>query len=89
MSYEMATGEPVKNALQHLPCERVIEVHIAGGRLSKGEQGPIYIDAHESRILPQTWDMLESMLPELPAVKAVCYECEGVDEVEVIDNLKK
>ncbi len=72
VSYQMASGRRVKDALDELPCERVVEVHIAGGRLSKGKDGPIYIDAHECTILEQTWQMLEAMLPELPNVKAVC-----------------
>ncbi|MFT5132522.1 MAG: hypothetical protein ACI9SC_000988 [Gammaproteobacteria bacterium] len=87
VSYEMASGNKVRDALQDLPCERVVEVHIAGGRLKKGEAGPIYIDAHESETLDQTWTMLEEMLPVLPNLKAVCYECEGVDETRVLSML--
>ncbi len=89
VSYEMASGKRVRDALDALPCERVIEIHIAGGRLKKGDAGAIYIDAHESTILEQTWTMLEEMLPELPNVKAVCYECEGVDEATVFSTLKR
>ena len=89
VSFEMANGKAVRDALADLPGERVVEVHIAGGRLKKGENGPIYIDAHESSILDQTWTMLEEMLPELPNVKAVCYECEGVDEKTVLRTLKR
>jgi uncharacterized protein len=89
VSYEMASGKRVREAMNALPCERVVEIHIAGGRLKKGEHGPIYIDAHESSILEQTWTMLEDMLPELPNVKAVCYECEGVDEKTVLSTLKR
>lgn len=89
VSYEMASGRQVRDALDELPCERVVEVHIAGGRLKRAEDDPIYIDAHESSILEQTWLMLEAMLPELPNVKAVCYECEGVKEDLVLATLKR
>ncbi len=89
VSYEMASGKKVKDALEQLPCERVIEVHIAGGRLKEAGDGPIYVDAHECTILEQTWDMLEAMLPVLPNVKAVCYECEGVKESSVLTKLKR
>jgi len=89
VSYEMASGRRVRDALHELPRERVVEVHIAGGRLKKSRMGPIYIDAHESSILEQTWEMFESMLPELPNVKAVCYECEGVEEGNVLPTLKR
>ena len=89
VSYEMATGKAVTDALISLPRERVVEVHIAGGRIKQGEQGPVYIDAHEHTIQSQTWKMLERMLPELPNLKAVCFECEGVDEKTVLSVLKR
>ena len=89
VSWEMASGEKVTEHLDELPCERVIEVHVAGGQLKKGEQGPIYIDAHESTILEPTWKMLETMLPHLPNLRAVCFECEGVEENRVMSTLEE
>jgi len=89
VSYEMASGRKVRDALDELPCERVVEVHVAGGRLKKGDAGPVYVDAHECTILEETWQMFDQMLPELPNVKAVCYECEGVNENSVLTTLKK
>ncbi len=89
VSYEMASGLSVLDAIDELPVERVIEVHIAGGRLKEGETGPIYVDAHECSIVDQTWQMFETMLPLLPNVKAVCYECEGVNESTVLTTLER
>lgn len=89
VSYEMASGRSVLDAIDELPVERVIEVHIAGGRLKEGKAGPIYVDAHECAIVEQTWQMFEAMLPRLPNVKAVCYECEGVNESSVLATLKR
>lgn len=93
VSYEMASGRSVLDAIDELPCERVVEIHIAGGRLKEGNKeagaGPIYVDAHECTIVDQTWQMLESMLPRLPNVKAVCYECEGVNENTVLTTLER
>jgi uncharacterized protein len=89
VSYEMASGRKVLNAIDELPCERVVEVHIAGGRLKDGKEGPIYVDAHECEIVEQTWKMFEDMLPRLPNVKAVCYECEGVNEGTVLSTLDR
>ncbi len=89
VSYEMASGRRVLEAIDELPVERVIEIHIAGGRLKEGDAGPIYVDAHECEIVEQTWQMLEDMLPRPPNVKAVCYECEGVNESSVLATLKR
>ncbi|NKB35786.1 MAG: DUF692 family protein [Gammaproteobacteria bacterium] len=89
VSYEMASARKLVEAFNGFPFERVVEVHVAGGKLRKGETGPIYIDAHESSILDQTWAMLDNILPRLPTVRAVCYECEGVDEPTVLNTLER
>jgi uncharacterized protein (UPF0276 family) len=87
VSYEMASGQTVDIA--QLPCDNVIEIHIAGGKLKQAEDGPVYVDAHEDQILDETWAMLEKLLPHLPNVKAVCYECEGVAEERVMPTLQR
>lgn len=89
VSYEMASDKKIKDELSLLPLDHVVEVHVAGGRLRQGEQGPVYIDAHEKAILDETWAMFETMLPELPEVRAVCFECEGVDEDTVMNTLDR
>ena len=72
-----------------MPVERVVEVHIAGGLIKKSDSGPVYVDAHEREIIPETWQMFDAMLPQLPNVKAVCFECENVNETLVKETLKK
>ena len=89
VSYELATGHTLVDHIDALPVERVIEVHIAGGKIKQSGNESIYIDAHESSIQTATWKMLKSMLPLLPNVKAVCYECEGAKEKQVIESLTK
>ena len=89
VSYEMASGKSIAAQLAELPEERVVEVHIAGGKIKQGQQGPIYVDAHECEIVSDTWGMFEDMLPALPNVKAVCFECENVNEHRVLDTLER
>lgn len=87
VSYEMASGQRID--ISQLPCGNVIEVHIAGGKLKPAQDGPVYVDAHEDQVLDETWAMLDYLLPHLPNVKAVCYECEGVDEQRVMPTLQR
>jgi uncharacterized protein (UPF0276 family) len=87
VSYEIASGKRVLDAFDALPAGRVIEVHIAGGRLRQVADGPVYVDMHEAPVLPETWAMLEALLPRLPSVKALCYECEGLDADTVMSVL--
>jgi uncharacterized protein (UPF0276 family) len=85
VSYELASGQSLREQLSRLPRERVIEVHIAGGRLERG----LYVDAHERDILPEAWRMLHDLLPHLPSLRAVCFECEGKSEAEVLSTLER
>ncbi len=87
VSWEMASGQRVMDHLGELPVERVVEAHIAGGKLQPGHPGPIYVDSHESPILPPVWDLFDAMLPVLPRLRAVCYECEGMDGDTVMATL--
>ncbi|MEM7027500.1 MAG: DUF692 family multinuclear iron-containing protein [Pseudomonadota bacterium] len=89
VSYEMASGNQIINELNQLPLERVIEVHVAGGKIKSTTSGPVYVDAHECQILDETWAMFKQMLPALPNVKAVCFECENVNQKQVFNSLHK
>ena len=86
VSYQLATGTSVLDDLHLLPVERVIELHIAGGRLINSDN-PVYVDAHEEDVLDETWQMFDALLPHLPNIKAVCFECEGVAEEKVFSTL--
>lgn len=89
VSWEMAGGGRVLDARGSFDFGRVVEVHVAGGRLHAGDHGPVYVDAHECPILDETWRMLESLLPLLPNLKAVCYECEGIAQEQVMLTLSR
>jgi uncharacterized protein (UPF0276 family) len=89
LSYELATQTRERDRLAALPVERVIEVHIAGGRLEERGQRSVYIDAHDRDILPGAWQLLDELLPRLPRLKAVCFECEGQSEPRVLETLAR
>lgn len=89
VSWEMASGNLVLADAHNFPFDRVVEVHIAGGKLQSSAKGSFYIDAHECAILPETYKMLETLLPLLSRLKAVCYECEGIQEKNIITNTLK
>jgi uncharacterized protein (UPF0276 family) len=89
VSYEMATQRRAGTELAALPVERVIELHIAGGRLEQQGERSVYVDAHDRDILPAAWQLLEELLPRLPELKAVCFECEGQSEARVLDTLTR
>jgi uncharacterized protein len=62
--------------LDNFPLERIVEMHIAGGRLTN-TQGFTYIeDDHSPEPLPAAWEILEYVIPRAPNLRAIVYECE-------------
>lgn len=93
VSYEMASGRKIADESRDFPWQRVIEIHVAGGRIEQAGQPvaaattPVYIDAHEQPILPATWEMFTAILPRCSNLKAICFECEGSDQPRVLETL--
>jgi uncharacterized protein (UPF0276 family) len=90
VSYELAAKKKIFDEDEGFPWDRVVELHVAGGRIEVGEDGErIYVDAHERPILDETWEMLCELLQRADQVRAVCFECEGTTEEEVLSTLEK
>lgn len=74
--YQRALGHEPLDGLADFPLERVVEVHVAGG-IERSHDGMVWIeDAHAPVVLDDTWRILESLLPRLPNLRAVVFECE-------------
>jgi len=57
-------------AVERLSLERVLEIHVSGGRLQEG----FWTDAHEGRVPEPVWLLLEQTLPHCPNVAGVVFE---------------
>lgn len=74
--YQRTQGLPWDAALDRLPLERVVEVHLAGG-VERQHEGLSWVeDAHGKDILPDAWRLFEAVAPRAPNLKAVVFECE-------------
>ena len=74
--YQHSQNLPLHTALDGFPCERVIELHMAGGS-TQFFQGLEYIeDDHNPEILALTWSLFEMISPRLTELRAVIFECE-------------
>ncbi|GAA0984087.1 hypothetical protein GCM10009555_057170 [Acrocarpospora macrocephala] len=58
------------DVVAELPLERVVEVHLAGGR----EYAGYWVDAHSGPVPPEVLDIARQVIPRLPNLKAVVYE---------------
>jgi uncharacterized protein (UPF0276 family) len=57
-------------AIDRTRLDRVIEIHVAGGRLEDG----FWMDAHDSRVPNPVWKLLEYTLPRCPNIAGVVFE---------------
>ncbi|HUB13753.1 MAG TPA: DUF692 family protein [Acetobacteraceae bacterium] len=53
-----------------IPLDRVWEIHLAGGQEAAG----LWMDAHCGLVEPVLIDLLEELVPRLPALRAVMFE---------------
>jgi uncharacterized protein len=57
-------------AIDRVAMDRVVEIHIAGGSWRNG----FWMDAHDGRVPPKVWELLEYTLPRAPNVAGVVFE---------------
>ncbi len=74
--FQRARGLDPLTALDGFPCDRVVELHIAGGTVRDHEGFAWVDDDHGSEILPETWQIAEYLTARAPNLKAVVIECE-------------
>jgi len=74
--YQQLHGLAATTALDGFPLERVVEVHVAGGTLRSHEGFSYVDDSHTPEPIPETWEILEHVLPRASNLRAIVYECE-------------
>jgi uncharacterized protein len=57
-------------AIDRMPLDRVVEIHVAGGSLRDG----FWMDAHDGRVPERVWEMLEYAIPLVPNLAGVVFE---------------
>lgn len=74
--YQRSQGHPPLTGLEDFPLERVVELHVAGGRFLEHEGYAYVEDDHSPEVLDDTWRIFEHVVPRTPNLKAVVFECE-------------
>jgi uncharacterized protein (UPF0276 family) len=76
-------------ALDGFPLERVVELHVAGGAPVDVDGLALVDDAHGPEPLPDTWQIVEAVLPRARNLRAIVYECEKNAVDDVLDNFRR
>ena len=62
--------QSVAEFCKSIPLERVWEVHLAGGEAAGG----FWVDAHSGLVEPALMEIVASIVPQLPALRAIIFE---------------
>lgn len=74
--FQRARGHAPLTAFDGFPWDRVVELHIAGGRLHDEAGLPWIEDDHGPEVLPDTWQIAAEAARRAPNLKAIIVECE-------------
>lgn len=74
--YQRLAGHDPLTAFDHVPWDRVLELHVAGGR-AHDDHGFCWVeDDHGTDVLPDTWAIVEAAVARATNLRAVVVECE-------------
>lgn len=74
--YQRLTGREALDGFDHLPWDRVVELHVAGGRERELGGFRWVEDEHGPELLPDTWAIARAALERASNLRAVVVECE-------------
>jgi uncharacterized protein (UPF0276 family) len=87
--FQRVRGHAPLTAFDGFPWERVVELHVAGGRL-RDHKGLQWVDDdHGLAVLDDTWALLEAVIARAPNVRAVVFECERNTIAGVLPGLSR
>ena len=82
--FQKLRGLPALAALDGFPLDRVVEIHVAGGREFDVAGLTLVEDDHGPEILDETWQIVDHVLARAPNLKAIIYECEKNAAADVV-----
>ncbi|HLU49180.1 MAG TPA: DUF692 family protein [Planctomycetota bacterium] len=85
--FQRARGLEPCDGLRDFPVDRIVEMHVAGGGEAVTPDGYRYIDDdHRAEIHPDSWAIVDDVLPRATRLKALIYECEHNDPALSVDT---
>ncbi|NMO19542.1 DUF692 family protein [Pyxidicoccus fallax] len=76
-SHQLSAGLPLEAGLDGFPLDKVVEIHIAGGVVTRRGSRKFYVDDHTQPVREELFALLESLVPRCPSLRAVTFEGDG------------
>jgi uncharacterized protein (UPF0276 family) len=77
LSYQLAAELPMEAGFDGFPFDRVIELHLAGGVVTRRGPRRFYVDDHTQPVREELFQLLEKVLPRCTSLRAVTFEGDG------------
>ncbi|ADO72403.1 DUF692 family multinuclear iron-containing protein [Stigmatella aurantiaca] len=77
LSYQLSAGLPLEAGWDGFPFEQVIELHLAGGVVTRRGNRRFYVDDHTQPVRDELFAMLETLLSRCTSLRAVTFEGDG------------
>jgi len=74
--YQKLKGLAPTTGLDQFPLDKVIEIHVAGAHIQSVDGLSFVEDNHTPNVLPETWEILEYVVPRATELRATVFECE-------------
>ncbi len=74
--FQRVRGHEPLTALDGFPMDRILEIHVAGGRTVEVDGRTFVDDDHGTDVLPEVWDIFDFVLSRARNLRAIVCECE-------------
>jgi uncharacterized protein len=77
LSHQLACDLPLETGLDGFPLEQVVQIHVAGGVVTRHGPARVYMDDHSQPVRDEVFQLLERILPRCQSLRAVTFEGDG------------
>jgi uncharacterized protein len=88
-SHQLSAGLPPRTGLDGFPLEQVVEIHIAGGVVTRRGSRSFYVDDHTQPVREELFELLAEVLPRCTRLRAVTFEGDGHPPEVALASLRR
>ncbi|RKG77014.1 DUF692 domain-containing protein [Corallococcus terminator] len=88
-SHQLSAGLPLRTGLDGFPLDQVVEIHLAGGVVTRRGPRSFYVDDHTQPVREELFELLAEVLPRCKRLRAVTFEGDGHPPEVALASLRR
>ncbi|RKG95240.1 DUF692 family protein [Corallococcus sp. CA053C] len=89
LSHQLSAGLPLRAGLDGFPLEHVVEIHLAGGVVTRRGPRTFYVDDHTQPVREELFELLAEIIPRCARLRAVTFEGDGHPPEVALTSLRR